>query len=197
MASKPSPALRDILSRLTKSVRDEEWQSLVVALSALTQHCCGAGQPPPPADAQRALLPPFLALMSAERSALVGAAAEALVQLGAAHGGSMALLFCEALWAKLLENAGTGNRVNARHCAWAALQLATQQVGAGAAWVALQRVLLPQSGGRGEEAAFGGGGGGGGKCGAGTREAAQRLLNVMVGLWDGEAFLRATGVGEG
>jgi hypothetical protein len=57
-------------------------------------------------------------------------------------------------------------------------------------------VLLPQSGGRAEEGG-GFGGGGGGKCGAGTREAAHRLLNVMVGQWDGDAFFRATGVSEG
>jgi len=189
--------LRDITLKLTKNVRDEEWQSLVVALNALTQ-ACGSGCPPPPLDAQRSLLPPFLALVSAERSALVGAATDALVQLGSAHGGACAALFCEALFARLLETAGAGNRVNARHCASAALQLASLQVGTGAAWVALQRVLLPQSGGRGEEAAFGsGGGGGGGKCGAGTREAAHRLLNVMMGLWEGDTFFRATGVGEG
>ena len=189
--------LSDAVRRLSSAnPRDESWEPTVSALSALTQAATSLGSALPP-DIQRALVQPFIILLSAERSALAGAAADALAMLAATAGGALPLLATEALWARLLENAGAGNRVNARANAGVALALAARGTGAPAAWAALVRTLLPASGNGGGSRDVSGGGGSEVTKSVGTREAAYRLFNIMLGKWSDEALARATGLGLG
>ena len=197
-----NPALAEAVKRLiASSPRDEAWEVTVAALVSLTSSAGALGGLP--SDAQRSLVQPFIALLTGERSALVGAAADSLSALAAAAaagagagagGGVLPQLATEALWTRLLENAGAGNRINARANASAALALAVRSAGASAAWTAVARVLLPPPSlsARGSAAPDDAG-----VRAVGTREAAHRVLNTMLGRWSDDTLHRATGLSGG